>query len=75
MYVFGSTGWFLGLLVTTEQSQEDTRCGSFNVALSNTNNCAVKPLFSELLRKVSELAESERGKGGRAKDRGTIMEK
>lgn len=50
-------------LVTIEQSAGpvETRCGSFHVVLSNTSNCAVKPLFSALLRKVCQLAESGRG--------------
>lgn len=38
----------------------DAHCGSFHGVLSNTNNCAVKPLFFALLRKVCQLAESER---------------
>lgn len=56
----------------------ETQCGSFHVGLSNTSNCAVKPLFSVLLRKVCQLAESERRRGARegvrGKERGAIME-
>lgn len=82
--VCGRTGWFPELFVTIEQSPGlvETQCGSFHVALSNTSNCAVKPLFSGLLRKVCQLAESERQRGVqegvRGKEgyvgRGTIME-
>lgn len=38
----------------------ETQCGSLHVGLSNTSNCAVKPLFSVLLGKVYQLAETER---------------
>lgn len=76
----GGSG-FQSFFVTIEQSPGpvETQCGSFHVALSNTSNCAVKPLFSVLLRKVCQLAESERGarEGGRRKkdtERGAIME-
>lgn len=48
----------------------ETQCGSFHVGLSNTSNCAVKPLFSVLLRKVCQLAESERRRGAREGVRG-----
>lgn len=48
----------------------DAHCGSFHGALSNTNNCAVKPLFSALLRKVCQLAESETQTGAREGGRG-----
>lgn len=50
--------------------QETNDMDQVHVALSNTSDCAVKPLFSELLRKVSELAKSERRKEGRGKERG-----
>lgn len=56
-------GLFLGLFRhdrAISMADGETQCGSFHVLLSNTNNCAVKPLFSVLLRKVCQLAESER---------------
>ncbi len=70
--VVGLVG-FPGLFVTIEQSPGlvETQCGSFYVALSNTSNCAVKPLFSVPLRKVCQLAESERRRGAQAGGRGT----
>lgn len=70
--VCGRAGRFPELFVTIEQSPGlvETQCGSFHGVLSNTSNCAVKPLFSALLRKVCQLAESERRRGAREGGRG-----
>lgn len=49
----------------------DTLCESLCGVLSNTNNCAVKPLFSELLGKVWQKVKDKRefGRGDEKRER------
>lgn len=68
-------GFFRHDRAITTRPVGDTQCGSSHVVLSNTNNCAVKPLFSVLLRKVCQLAESERRRGAQEGEEGERRER
>jgi len=74
-------GWvgFRGFFVTIERSPGlKEMCASLHGVLSNTNNSAVKPLYSVKLREVWQKVKEERKSGDRYRVRryhGEIIKK